>query len=357
MTGMDRVKRCWIAAAAALAVAFTGGSRVEARERPKARAIAAAEAVRCAGTGLPLRVPTDGLAPYVELALDGKTGPFLIDYGAGASSVEHGVWAWPDNDPRWRTLFGDPHGQIALTGFTLPGWTGATFNEYDRNVTRAGVGLQHGVVGVDLLFNQTVEFHYADPSRSVVIGGFGKACSTADLAAAGFKRIGQAGHWDSAGGTPDGALNAPVVYVELADASAPTVRLGVAAWAQVDTGYDDQVRAFSIDINQALFDRLAALNPAPVEGATIGVTGCDGSTQQRRTFTTPGRVLRIETETGAEVMRVPQFTFVLKGAAEKCGGIATVATPAAQLGASFLNAFGTTIFDGPAKLVWIKPRP
>ena len=40
-----------------------------------------------------------------------------------------------------------------------------------------------------------------------------------------------------------------------------------------------------------------------------------------------------------------------------CGGIGTLAEPAAQIGVSFLRAFGTTVFNPKREEIWIRPAP
>jgi hypothetical protein len=319
-----------------------------------------AEQALCVGTRLPIRTGKGGLAPYVDLTLEGKKGPFLIDYGAGASSIEHGVWNFAADDPRWQGPSTEVGTAIVLASFDLPGWTGQTirFNNYDRNVSRTGLGLQHGVVGIDLISKQNVSFHYGDATdRHLIIGKFNEGCAGGDLSAKGFRRVAQSGHWEEGSSAPDGVFNGPVVHLELAAAATPEKRLKLEAWAQIDTGYEDDVRPLSIDINQAYLNKLASLGSSLVEGKPIRVRGCTGHSHSRRTFTTPGHVLRVENGAGSEVVRLKGFSFILKNADEGCGGIASSSDPAAQLGASFLAAFGTTLFMGTTKEVWIRPTP
>jgi hypothetical protein len=212
-------------------------------------------------------------------------------------------------------------------------------------------------VGIDLLVMQDLEFHYEDPAKPrVIVSKYGGSCDAATLKKEGFQLIGQAGHWDSnVSKPPDGVYNGPVAYIELADAAKPDVRLGVAAWAQLDTGYEDDVRPYSIDMNDAMLAKLLALDPPVTEVGKINVTGCDGQIHERRIFEAPGRLLRIEDETGKKLAEVSTFTFILKNRNENCGGISGTNQPAAQLAASYLKLFRTTIFRGPAKEVWIKP--
>jgi hypothetical protein len=313
----------------------------------------------CAGTRLPLKIGTGRSAPYVDVALEGKTGPFLIDYHAGGTRIEHGIWGFADNHPGWAKPPAAPHSAIALKGFGFPGWLASTeinFNEADLNNDVPGVGLQHGTIGVDLLVRQDLVFSYGGTQPEVIVSAYNGSCDSSALARAGFKLINQAGHWDGLVQNPaNGVYDGPVAFIEFATTAAPTTRLGYATWAQIDTGYEDNVRPFSIDINQALFDKLQALRPALKEESSLPVTGCDGVQRSRRVFSAPGHLLRVENEKGDALLRVPSFFLILKNSDEKCGGISATSAPAAQLGASFLRAFGTTAFLGPKKEVWVKP--
>jgi hypothetical protein len=313
----------------------------------------------CAGIVLPLHLATGGSSPYVDVKLEQKTGPFLIDYGNGSSAIEHGVWAFTDDDPRWSGSPTAPHQSITLKGFGFPGWlptTAITFNERNLDKTVPGVGLQHGVVGIDLLVRHGLEFHYGDGAPWVAVSKYGGSCDSAALKQAGFKQISQAGHWDAnVSNPPDGVYNGPVVYLELADAAKPDVRLGVATWAQFDTGYEDDLLPYTVDINDALFAKLMALQAPLTEGKKIRVQGCTGKWVDRRVFTAPSRLLRIENGSGEKIAEVATFHFVLKNKDEQCGGISASSQPAGQIGASFLRALKTTIFMGPSKQLWTKP--
>ncbi|HEY9752050.1 MAG TPA: hypothetical protein V6C46_03810, partial [Coleofasciculaceae cyanobacterium] len=50
----------------------------------------------CPGDRFPIKTPPLSSEPYIELTVGGKTGPFLIDYGATTSSVEKGLLASSD---------------------------------------------------------------------------------------------------------------------------------------------------------------------------------------------------------------------------------------------------------------------
>jgi len=49
----------------------------------------------CGGTRFNVQTVAAESRPYVQLTLDGKTGPFLLDFGATASTVARSVWNVP----------------------------------------------------------------------------------------------------------------------------------------------------------------------------------------------------------------------------------------------------------------------
>ncbi|HLL02352.1 MAG TPA: hypothetical protein VK539_17345 [Myxococcaceae bacterium] len=315
---------------------------------------------------IPVLTATDGSAPYVELELVGRRGLFLIDYGASQSVIEEGVWHLPPKPgPRWSTLK-TPDGAVidlvSMGPHTVPGWTKVqmlSFQVDDRNLTVAGHGEQVGVLGVgDLLFNQSAEFHYEDPAdQHVVISDFGANCPTAALTAAGLRRIGQQGHWQQGNQAPNGVHNGPVAYVSFAAADAAGTPLGIRTFAQIDTGLDDTVWPRTIIINRPLLDRLKASRTPPVLRDSAEIKDCKGNKQRQEVYILPGHVVRIEDESGAQLRRVAQFHLLFQSAAPGCHGISGHAQPAAQLGASFLREFGTTIFLGQRSEVWMRPDP
>jgi hypothetical protein len=83
--------------------------------------------------------------------------------------------------------------------------------------------------------------------------------------ARGFTPVAQNGFFSSDPSKAGARLpNVPVVFLRLGD---------VRVWAQIDTGYEDFVYSRSIDINQALFDRLVA-NGAKLLVSNGGCLAC-----------------------------------------------------------------------------------
>jgi hypothetical protein len=134
------------------------------------------------------------------------------------------------------------------------------------------------------------------------------------------------------------------------------LRLGdVRVWAQIDTGYEDFVYSRSIDINQALFDRLVGNGAKLDRVEDIDIWTCDGR-EHWPVYRVKDRLLSIENEQGRQIVETNDFHLIVKSA-NTCGGIADMPEPAAQLGASFLDLFGDVIFDPRNTIVWLGGGP
>lgn len=315
----------------------------------------------CAGTVLPVLTAAGGHAPYVELELAGQAGLFLIDYAASQSVLEQGVWQLPAKPgDRWSTLRAADGSTIDLVSMgphTIPGWVGLpmlNFQIEDRDSEVAGHGPQIGVIAVgDLLFNQSVEFHFEDPGEQhVFISDWGAQCPASDLAAAGLERIDQTGHWAQGPQAPNGVFNGPVVYVSFEPRSGEGSPIG-RTFAQFDTGLDDAVWDRTIIINRPLLDLLKSSAQPPRLQDTSLIRDCKGDARTQEVYSYAARRLRIENEDGKVIRRVAKFTLIFQDAAGECGGISAHPQPAAQMGASFLREFGTAVFLGQRNEVWV----
>jgi hypothetical protein len=170
-----------------------------------------------------------------------------------------------------------------------------------------------------------------------------ETCRRETLIARGLTPVAQTGFFSSdpskgAGGLP----NVPVIFLRLGD---------VRVWAQIDTGYEDFVYSHSIDINQALFDRLVGSGVKLDRINDIDIWTCDGR-EHRPVYRIKDRPMTIENESGKAILKTEDFHLVVKSA-NSCGGIADMKEPAAQLGASFLDLFGEVIFDPKNATVWL----
>jgi hypothetical protein len=266
----------------------------------------------------------NGASPYLELTADGVTGPFLLDYGATRSSLSAGVFSGPD-------------GSMRTAAISLPRIERADFHlaRY-YHLLQPGKG-QLGVIGDDLLCKFILELTEGAAFLST------ESCRREALIARGLTPVAQNGFFSSDPSKIGAGLpNVPVVFLRVGD---------VRVWAQIDTGYEDFVYSHSVDINQALFDRLVGRGVRLDRVNDIDIWTCDGR-EHRPVYQVKGRPLTIENENGKQIVETEDFHLVVKPA-NSCGGIADMTEPAAQLGASFLNLFGAVIFDPRNATVWL----
>jgi hypothetical protein len=200
---------------------------------------------------------------------------------------------------------------------------------------------QLGVIGDDLLSQFTVQLTDSTAFLSA------ETCQPEALLARGFTPVAQNGFFSSDPSKGGARLpNVPVVFLRLGD---------VRVWAQIDTGYEDFVYSRSIDINQALFDRLVGNGAKLDRVEDIDIWTCDGR-EHWPVYRVKDRLLSIENEQGRQVVETNDFHLIVKSA-NTCGGIADMPEPAAQLGASFLDLFGDVIFDPRNTIVWLGGGP
>jgi hypothetical protein len=278
----------------------------------------------CGGRPYATTRVADGASPYVELAADGINGPFLLDYGATRSSLSAAAFKGTEGTPR----------RVAIS---LPGIESADFHlaRYDL-LLQPGKG-QLGVIGDDLLSRFTVQL----TESTAYLGA--QSCRPEALIARGLTPVAQNGFFSfDPSQIRAGLPNVPVLFLRLGE---------VHAWAQIDTGYEDAVHPRSVDVNQALFDRLVQSGIAMTRIDDIDVWTCEGR-ERRPVYRVTDRKLVIEDERGTQIAEAGDFHLIVKPA-NTCGGIADMTEPAAQLGASFLRLFRVVIFDPKTATVWL----
>ena len=305
-----------IAVSAGLACAFALAVFMETRDH-------AGEAL-CGGQRYEISRLRNGVTPYIALTAEGVPGQFLLDYGATRSSLSADTFAG--------TAGSDKAATISLPSFEKGAFRLARYDQPVQTATR-----QLGVIGTDFLSLLTAQFS----ASSVYLGDH--PCEAKALGARGLVPVSQSGFFSSDLSTiKSGLANVPIVYLSLG---------GVRAWAQIDTGYADTVYPRSVDINEALYGRLAASGVRLERLRDLGVWTCEGR-ESRRVYAVRDSALRIENEQARPIVQTDSFTLIVKPA-NSCGGIATMGEPAAQLGASFLKLFGTIVFDPKSATVWL----
>lgn len=290
-----------------------------------------ADPARCDGQKFNLVTAPQGLSPYVRLEAGGRSGLFQLDYGATRSSLQADF----AND---RVNGG---GVATVAGFSLPTFTSGRFDVANfHGAHKPAVG-QMGIVGTDFLSLLTADFSFSGGGGDVVLGP--APCDRGVLQRRGLIGIGQIRYFSSdLSRVAKGRPNVPVLPLDIG---------GIATVAQIDTGYDDRVLRPSIDINEALFQRLLAAGLPLKRSRDIGVATCEGS-ETREVYTLPAGVVAITTSTGVVVRELPDAKLVRK-LVNGCGGIADMREPAAQLGMSAVAMLGTIVFDPKSEMVWV----
>jgi hypothetical protein len=280
----------------------------------------------CGGRSYAWVTVPHGASPYVRLVAKGVAGAFLVDFGATASSLAADVFSAAD-------------AALGLGELSLPGFSGARLARQRLDFPARPKGALLGILGTDLLSRLTVQL-----GRDKLFLGE-QGCSAENLRARGLVAISQAGFFGrDRNGVDPHRPNVPIVFLAIG---------GVKAWAQIDTGYDDLAFPNSIDINRALYDRLVAAGISLRKSSQIRVNTCAG-VETRPVYAAPGQRLTIENERGETIVQSRAFSLIVKSAG-RCGGIASMRAPAAQLGASFLRLFDDIVFDPDSAKVWLKP--
>ena len=281
----------------------------------------------CGGTRYELSGLQNGPTPAIALIVAGVSGPFLLDYGATRSSLS-------------AEAFSGPAGSVRTAAISLPSFGRGDFKLASYGQPLQGPKQRLGIIGTDFLSLLSAQFS----GNAVNLGA--QACDPKALSARGLVPVAQTGFFSSdVSKVASGRPNVPVVFLRLGE---------VHAWAQIDTGYADSVYPHSVDINEALYGRLVASGVKMERTADVGVWTCEGR-ESRRAYVAEGSALGIENERGERIVETGRFHLIVKPP-NGCGGIAAMATPAAQLGASFLKLFGTIVFDPKNETVWLKGK-
>ena len=286
---------------------------------------------RCPGRRFNIESVGRGISPYIALTAGGRTGLFLLDYGSTQSSlVREGVAKAASTPSRF-----------VAAPFSLPSFASGRFRVSTYDMDDQQRGSQAGVVGTDFLSLLTADFSFRDSGSDVVLSA--SSCDPATLKARGMIAVRQDGFFSSDVTTLDAATpNVPVLYVDIGGVTVP---------AQIDTGYDDRILPPSIDINDALYDKLIAKGVALQPTRRIAVATCDG-TAVRDVYAAPQTKIMLQTRDGRAIGSVNGASLIRK-TVNGCGGIAEMHAPAAQLGMAIIRKLGSVVFDPKAGIVWV----
>ena len=205
---------------------------------------------------------------------------------------------------------------------------------------RAPEGGQRGRIGSDILAGLAVTLSYGDTPVMTVHAG---TLNPAALAAAGFTEIGRPGYYGaSANDRRPNSTAVPVIGLAIGPVSVP---------AQLDTGFDDDRDPGIVQGNTALLaalrERGVVMHPAPARSTK----GCDGLRPYPR-WRINSAALAVIAADGSPAKTYSAPLLEIKDDVS-CGGIAAYSEPFAQIGASWLGRWRTTVLDGPGGRVWL----
>jgi len=313
----------------------------------------------CLGGTVPLRVSKE--MPYGEAKIAGRSGLFLLDYGANVSSID--LKAMPGVKPAADSCDpAVPGGQCAFDDFYFFTGLGRAYlltADYSHLLLDFR---QAGIIGTDFLSEKAYTLRFKEGSLSA--SGREGFCSPGALAAAGFVPLSAAGYFseDLAGLLPLSALNENYSGpLSVPNVPAVPVRVaGVDAIAQIDTGYSDYLTRHSVNINQALYARIAASAPGALERWQANdkklSTCVPGLYETVEAYRLKSGAVEFMAGNGTAARAFRSAVIYVKRTppgAMACGGIGTHTRPSAQLGGSFMADLGTVIFDPFNSRVWI----
>jgi hypothetical protein len=318
----------------------------------------------CLGASVPLTI--SGQMPYVSVAMTAgsgtESGEFVLDYATTFSSIDLSAFAAPG--PTTSGCNASELGSdCTVGGFVFFGPPSSVVLETEDFSDVSGTVRQAGIVGTDLTSEHVLTLDYA--GGHAYAASPSTACSASALTAAGFASLTTAGFFEN-----NLALLEPGTDVDSNDAegesvpNVPTVSVSVAgtkALAQLDTGFDDSVTPFSVNVNQAFYTAIVGANAsALVRAASLdeSLSTCvSGVSEPVKAYTLASGVTFDFVGAGSSVARsyASAVIFVKEtpAAAQECGGIGTWTVPAAQVGASFYVDMGALVFDPFGAEVWI----
>jgi hypothetical protein len=313
----------------------------------------------CLGMSQPLVV--SGQMPYVSVPVGSLSGDFVLDFATTFSSIDLNAFS---STPT--TMGCDPTMLFQICtvpGFAFFGPPGTVTLTTEDFSGIAGSVRQAGIIGTDFLSEGIFTLAYGaglafDQSSTAF-------CSSTAMTQAGFAPLSTAGFFEN-----DLSLLKPFTSVDSRGAAGttvpdvPTVPIqiaGVSAVAQLDTGFDDSVTKFSLNINEAFFLAIQAQSPTALvrdssldETLSTCVNGVGELVEGYRLAA--GAALGFVAQAGTMARSYPNAVIFVKetpDAAQNCGGIGTWTVPAAQVGASYYVDMGVLAFDPYHETVWV----
>jgi hypothetical protein len=111
-----------------------------------------------------------------------------------------------------------------------------------------------------------------------------------------------------------------------------------------------------VQVNEALFAGLrnAGVAMIPFTEVRFSITDCRGNAVVPALWQVKGVPLQITTRGGKPLFEYEQLLLEVKPTPTACGGIATSPEPMGQIGAEYLQRWGTVVLDPFNEQVWLK---
>jgi hypothetical protein len=329
-------------------------------------------------TALPLVVHEE--IAFVDVGLKGPSGsrvqgPFLLDFGATATSIDanhHAFKSDPvpsDTKPCFNNkscVPGAAGSSCNFDGFDFfGGWGAVCLAQVDMS-TAPSVGggdsalrKQAGILGADFLTYAPFALDYRN--KKMMRGRI--LCDRNELENAGFAQISTRGFFSqdrsrglygmrrfrSSAGPDELVPNVPTIQIRLG---------GTTLLAQLDSGYNDHKYRHAININRAAYEQLVASGTQLVSfdlpPAERMFPTCKGADQVNAYRLPNGSALTFVSDRGETIASYADvFVFVKEPTEESraCFGIATWNYPAGQLGNSFMIDAGVVLYEPQSESV------
>jgi hypothetical protein len=323
-----------------------------------------AENLACLGDSIPLVGSLE--QPYVELEfelahdVEPRKGLFLIDTASTISHLEQSLE--PIANPTELVKIRPRPQALNFFGVSsFPAFVWSSVNHFKKN--------QVGIIGTSLLAHAVYALDYQQ--KLLFKSSIRTACTASELKNAGFLPISMKGYFSNS------ALDQDFQYEQVSPSkpnlkhahvpNVPTIRVkiaGVVAVAQIDSGFNDSIHPYSVNINAAVLKlvnekevRLVpALDIKPSKLLTCVPGVFETTTAYRLKEGTTFEWVDL-LDVGINVYHHPLF-FLKNGTkdTDPCGGIGTWEIPAAQIGASFLKDLGTMVFNPFSQTLWISKQ-
>lgn len=297
------------------------------------------------GQGQPMLL--GGNTPYARVSVNGCEGYFLVDFGTTTSTID------PNNFINGTPLLVDNSVNKFADFRFLGNWGAVHLNVQNHsNILGLDGFKQAGILGTDFLANNIYTLDYEN--KKIYKSSKATFYSSQQLHNMGFQAVSSRGYYASQKQELQNLCtpNIPTIPVSIGD---------IDAVAQIDSGYNDTLFEYSININTAFFEALeeAGIHLIPNPAANLILSTCNvGYNEVVKAYRLPkGVSFSVAATNGKRVLvnsNINVFVKQTSNASFHCGGIGTWKIPAAQMGASFLKQCKQVIFDPFNSKVWFR---